>query len=380
MLAGLAVLAGAWAIGQLPVVSLAALKLIPVSFAAQQLAFLALCFATLLPVTAVLGLSFPLLLHLSLPTSRDEDAAAASAGAQQAAGRLYAWNTAGAIAGALAADLVLVPRLGLQAPYLVFAALLVAAGAFMLAVAESGRPTAASGLAVAAVVVAAVALVPRFHVWDPVLMTSGVHRYGLEWIHRLDSPWRLGAWLREERRLIFYREGREAVVAVSESKDAGRRFLSVNGKTDAGSGREDVVTQKFIAHVPLLLHPDPKRVLVIGWGAGATAAAAAAHPIQSLECVEIEPATWEAAPFFAEFWEPLRRDARFRLVIRDGRNHLLRTSETLRPRRLGDRRIPGSRGSRTCSRASSSSRPGRGSRPAGSSLSGSTTTTSRPRT
>ena len=101
----------------------------------------------------------------------------------------------------------------------------------------------------------------------------------------------------------------------------------MNGKTDAGSGTEDVVTQKFIAHVPLLLHPGPRRVLVIGWGAGATAAAAAAHPLERLECVEIEPATWEAAPFFPQFYDPLRRDPRFGIVFRDGRNHLLRSGE-----------------------------------------------------
>ena len=325
VVAGLAVLAGAWTIGRLPVVSLAALKLLPVSFAAHQLTFLALCFATLVPVTAILGLSFPLLLHLALPVSSGD--ASPVAGAQRAAGRLYAWNTAGAIAGALAADLVLVPELGLQSPYLVFAALLVGAGVWRLALGESRPSVAAAAVALAAVVVAAIALVPRFRPWDPVLMSSGVHRYGLEWIHRLDSPWRLGSWLREQRRLLFYREGREAVVAVSEPLDGSRRFLSVNGKTDAGSGTEDVVTQKFLAHVPLLLHPAPKRVLVIGWGAGATAAAAAAHPIASLECVEIEPATWEAAPWFASFSEPLRRDPRFELVIRDGRNHLLRARQ-----------------------------------------------------
>ena len=327
VLAGLAVVAGAWTIGQLPVVSLALLKLLPVSFAAHQLALLALCLGTLLPVTALLGLGFPLLLHLCLPGPQGVEAAPRSAGAQRAAGRLYAWNTAGAIAGALAADLVLIPRLGLQGPYLVFAGLLLAAGLWTLAVSDEGSSRAAGIVAVGAVVVAVAALVPRFRPWDPVVMTAGVHRYGLEWIHRLDSPWRLAAWLREERSLLFYREGREAVVAVSEPKGGKHRFLSVNGKTDAGSGSEDVVTQKFIAHVPLLLHPDPERVLVIGWGAGATVAAAAAHPIESLECVEIEPATWEAAPFFAEFYEPLRRDARFRFVVRDGRNHLLRTRE-----------------------------------------------------
>jgi spermidine synthase len=117
------------------------------------------------------------------------------------------------------------------------------------------------------------------------------------------------------------------VVAVSEPKGGGHRFLSVNGKTDAGSGTEDVVTQKFIAHVPLLVHPAPKRVLVIGWGAGATAAAASAHPIEALECVEIEPATWQAAPFFPEFSGRLKGDPRFRIVFRDGRNHLLRSRQ-----------------------------------------------------
>jgi spermidine synthase len=303
-------------------VFLFALKLLPVSFAAHQLALLGLCFVTLVPVTALLGLAFPLLLQLSLPRGPRNET---STGAQAAAGRLYAWNTAGAITGALAADLLLVPGLGLQGPYLAFAALLVAAGAWSFAVAtDAPAVRVAGGLAVASIAVAALALVPSFRPWDPVLMSAGVHRYGLEWINRVDSPWRLGAWLRGERRLLFYREGREAVVAVSEPLDGSRRFLSVNGKTDAGSGTEDVVTQKFIAHVPLLLHAAPRTVLVIGWGAGATAAAAAAHPIASLECVEIEPATWEAAPFFGEFFEPLRRDPRFRIVVGDGRNHLLR--------------------------------------------------------
>lgn len=315
--AGLAVLAGQWAIGRLPIVSLLALEQLPVSFAAHQLSFLGLCFATLLPVTLVLGLTFPLLLHLQAAT-RD--------GAQRAAGRLYAWNTAGAIAGALAADLVLVPRLGLQPPYLVFAGLLVAGGAFALA-ASAPRGRLLAPLAAAALVLAALPIVPRWRPWDPVLVSAGVHRYGLEWIHRIDSPWRLAGWLREQRRLLFYREGREAVVAVSEPLSGARRFLSVNGKTDAGSGTEDVVTQKFIAHVPMLLHPGPRRVLVIGWGAGATAAAAAAHPLERLDCVEIEPATWEAASFFPQFARPLERDARFAIVFRDGRNHLLRSRE-----------------------------------------------------
>jgi spermidine synthase len=159
-------------------------------------------------------------------------------------------------------------------------------------------------------------------------VTSGVHRYGLEWAHQIDSPLRLASWLREQRTLVFYREGTEAVIAVSTPAGSSRRFLSINGKTDAGSGVEDVVQQKFLAHVPMLLHPLPRRALVIGWGSEASAASAALYPVEHLECVEIEPATWEAAPFFTELSGRLKDDPRFHLTFRDARNHILRSRGT----------------------------------------------------
>ncbi len=313
--AGLGVVAGQWLIGQLPSLWLALVGLLPVSFAAQQLASLVLCLLVLLPVTGLLGLSFPMLLHL----------AEVQGTAQRAAGRLYAWNTLAAVAAALVTDLWLLPALGLQPPYLAFAGLLLAGALYALLESAGVRRLPKLAL-VAALAVALAAIVPRWKPWDPVLMSSGVHRYGLDWSERLVPAGRLGDWLRQQRSLLFYREGTEAVVAVSEPRGgAGRRFLSVNGKTDAGSGVEDVVTQKFIAHVPMLLHSGPRQVLVIGWGAGATAASVALHPVASLECVEIEQATWDAAPFFAELSSGLARDPRFRITIADGRNHLLRT-------------------------------------------------------
>jgi spermidine synthase len=311
--AGAAVVAGEWVIGGLPAAYLAALRVVPVSFAAEQLAGFLLCLATMLPVTLLLGLSFPLLMHLP---------GAAGRPAQVASGRLYAWNTAGAIGGALVADLLLVPRLGLQPSYLVFAALLLGGGAAALAT-GAGAARRVAWLAPAGLVLGLLALVPRWQPWDPVLMTSGVYLYGLEWRDEPASAWDLGRWLREKRAQVFYREGAEAVVGVSETR-TGRRFLSVNGKTDAGSGVEDVVTQRFIAHVPMLLHPSPRRALVIGWGAGATAASMGLYPVESLECVEIEPATWEAAPLFRQLSGSLRDDPRFHIVFGDGRNDLLR--------------------------------------------------------
>jgi spermidine synthase len=156
-------------------------------------------------------------------------------------------------------------------------------------------------------------------------MTAGVYKYGLEWRER---PGFSLADLEAQRRILFYEEGAEAVVAVAERPGSGRRYLSINGKTDAGSGAEDVVQQKFMGHVPLFLHPAPRRVLVVGWGAGATAQAVALHPgVEGVECIEIEPAVWRAAPLFDALSGRVRADPRFRMVLRDGRNHLLRSRE-----------------------------------------------------
>lgn len=296
------------AIGWLPVAFLALMQALPVTFAAHQWAAFVLCFLTMLPVTAALGFGFPLLGRM------------VGGAAQRAAGRLYAWNTAGAIAGAATAAVVLVPRLGLQRSATVAAGVALVAG--LLAAFRARPPLLRWAPALAGAVLVAV-VAPRWQPWNRLVAVSGVYKYGLEWKDSLDSASELPKTLAADRALLFYEEGKEAVVAVTESRASHRRFLSINGKTDAGSGAQDVLTQKFLAHVPLLLHPHPRSALVIGWGAGATAAAAALHPVESIECVEIEPATWRAASFFDGLNGALRRDPRFRMVIGDGRNHLM---------------------------------------------------------
>jgi spermidine synthase len=315
-LTAVSALVAAFVIGRLPDAFLALLRVLPLSFWSHQLASFAVCLAALLPVTLLLGLGFPLLGHLARAGGTEPGSSG-----QSVSGRLYAFNTSGAIAGALAADLWLVPAFGLQRGYLWLAALPLAAAAALLGDRVPMRPLrwALPALALGALAAAS----PLWRPWDPLRVTAGVYRYGVAWRSR--PGFRLSD-LAQERRLVFYEEGREAVVAVGERLGTDRRFLSVNGKTDAGSGAEDVLTQKFIAHVPLLLHPRPKRALVIGWGAGATAASAALHPLEHLECVEIEPATWRAAPFFDQLSGAVRRDPRFRMVFRDGRNHLLRST------------------------------------------------------
>ena len=94
--------------------------------------------------------------------------------------------------------------------------------------------------------------------------------------------------------------------------------------TNAG----DMLTQRLLAHVPLLLHAAPKRVCVIGYGSGVTAGSALTHPIERLEAVEISPGVVEASTFFEKENGNALADERLHLFVTDARNHLLLTDGT----------------------------------------------------
>ena len=71
----------------------------------------------------------------------------------------------------------------------------------------------------------------------------------------------------------------------------------------------DMLTQRLLAHVPLLLHPDPHRVAIVGLGSGVTLGAALTHPIARADVLEISPEVVEASRFFEQ--ENHRRARRF---------------------------------------------------------------------
>ncbi len=315
---GVSILASPVIIGMLPIGQFALIRTLPLSFGAQQLGVFALCFVSMLLVTPLFGLVFPALTHLRDLSGR---------GAQSISGSLYAWNTVGAIAGVLIADLLLVPHVGLERSFVLVAAAPLGLGLWQVTAAgTSGRlpRTVHRLLALGALALLLVFLKP----WDPLLMTAGVYRYGIEWRDRDPSASALAQRLAAERRLLFYREGSEAVVSVIESRQSGARFLALNGKTDAGNGPQDLATQKLIAHVPLVLHPEARRALVIGWGSGATAASAALHPLERIDCLEIEPATYGAASLFPDLNGWLQNDRRFKLAFADARGVLLARGES----------------------------------------------------
>ncbi|MBZ5638206.1 MAG: fused MFS/spermidine synthase [Acidobacteriia bacterium] len=273
-------------------------------------------FAVMFPATFALGGIFPAVLQLR---TRGLDSVGASVGS------VYAANTFGTIAGSAAAGFVVVPLLGVRSALLAVAFLEVALG---LVAALGLRPTTGrTRWALALLLAAAAVTIPAVRPgWDTLLMNSGVYMNVVDLPE--DANW--SDFLRRviaPNRLLFFEEGLTASVMVADQPAQKNRFLSVNGKVEA-STRGDMETQLMCAHLPLLLHPSPKDVLVIGLASGITAGAVATHPVRSIRVVEIEAAMVPAARQFASVNGDVLDDPRLVLAINDARNEL-----TFSPRR-----------------------------------------------
>jgi spermidine synthase len=251
---------------------------------------------------AALGFAFPFALDLA---GRRDPVLASRLG------RVYALNALASVLGSIVAGFVAIPLLGLQST-LQAAGALVIAGA--LAVVFFGDMTRRARIAALAPAVAAAVLLVASPPWDRALLASGAYKYASQVPKDLDLETALKAGT-----LVYYREGATGIVSVKRL--TGDLSLAIDGKVDA-STTGDMLTQKLLAHVPLLIHGRARSVGIIGLGSGVTLASALTHPITSADVVEISPEVVEASHLFGEQNRRALEDPRVRLILGDGRTHL----------------------------------------------------------
>jgi spermidine synthase len=82
-----------------------------------------------------------------------------------------------------------------------------------------------------------------------------------------------------------------------------------------------------IGLLPLALHPDPRHVLVIGLGGGATAGAVSRHAGVDVDVVELSDSVLRGAARFAHVNNDILRQPHVRVRVSDGRNYLALTQK-----------------------------------------------------
>ncbi len=251
---------------------------------------------TILPAALLMGTAFPI--GLRVWVGGGDGAHAASR-----VGVFYSLNVAGAIVGSLLGGFILLPQFGSQTSLICIATVSLLGGLALLAVADLRWVTRALvGTAAVVLFVAAVRTLP-----DP------YDQFIFQRYPTMDPIWK--------------QEGTEATVGVHEFGEPGRRrrVMTINGNHQAGTDFPTTFTHRRIGHLPMLVHPDARRALVIGLGGGATPGAVSVHDGVEVDVVELADAVVNGAKLFEEINYGVVHRPNVKLRVDDGRNFMLLT-------------------------------------------------------
>jgi spermidine synthase len=213
----------------------------------------------LLPVTLCIGATFPFAVRLLARNANE---------AASVSGRVYAWNTAGSILGAIMAGFVLLPELGLE---------------------DTATVGVVTSLSLAAMT--AWWMAPRQVVLAVAAMT------GLILAGTLGLPTPTNLLLhsaisgkRTPGELFYLGVGRSATVTVVENATGWK--LLTNGLPESGVDRPEVPDRLFketawLSLLPTAARPDTDQMLIIGLG-GANTLAATASSVSAIDVIELE--------------------------------------------------------------------------------------------
>ena len=244
--------------------------------------------AVLLVVPAIFsGASLPLAVRMAVSQLSE---------VARGTGQIVAFNTLGGILGSLAVGFVALPMLGLDASLLLLTGISLCIGiaAWIGLDRQSSAPVRAGCVAISLLAWLALAFFSSVKLPQDLLARRG--------------------------ELLDFCEGYNANLALVRSN--GRQALRIDGHWQ---GEAEKTHQIMAAHLPMLLHPAPKQVMVIGIGTGQTASRFAMYPIDREVCVDIEPLLF---PFIRKhFPADWMDDPRTRLVAEDGRSYLAHSGD-----------------------------------------------------
>lgn len=274
------------------------------------------CAWAILPAALLWGASFPLALACAGERTPRE-----SGDPARLTGEVYAANTAGAIVGALLFSLVMIPALGTAGSQRVLIWVAAAGAAAALspwALMKDGWVRfAAAFTGVAGLAWAASSAVPAV-AWETIA-------YGRRMAPILRDAVRGPA--QNQVTPLFVGEGINSSVVIAQRGD--QRMIYVGGRPEASSAPVDMRLQRMLGHLPALLHPNPRTVLVVGFGAGVTAGSFVPYPdVQKITICELEPLVPAASgKFFAKENNSVMSDPRTNIAYDDARRYILTTPD-----------------------------------------------------
>ena len=254
--------------------------------------------AAIFPTSLLMGMAFPVGNAIWTDNVSDHHAG-------KRIGVIDAVNVAGAVAGSLLTGFLLLPAIGSRESLLLMSGLSLAIGLLLLL----SLPRRVGAVALAGTAFGGIVLV-AWATPDPIAA-----------LLRSRYPREVPVWRQED--------GHASVAILRRESNFAPPIhaLYVNGAHQASDSPTMVSYHRLIGTLPVAIHNDPRRALVIGAGGGATAGAVAAFSDQThVDVVELSPAVAAAAAQFSGVNQNLLTRPNVHLEVGDGRNYMLLTA------------------------------------------------------
>ena len=232
----------------------------------------------------------------------------------KAIGNVYSINTLGGVLGTILTPFVFIPLFGIRLSIYLIYAVLILFGVFVLAKYRKQNPVLILAVVLVVLIVGKTIFVPQIETGE-----SGVHNLA-----------RLEINVPEDRvKLLDYKEGEFSTISVVEDTESGARTIYLDGFSTATVSRSfsGSAYMQAMGFVPMVLHPEPKNVLVIGFGTGNTLGIASLFSNANVHGVEIDKNVLKFSKWFSDWNHDVLKRSNTKIFIQDGRA-FLRWSKT----------------------------------------------------
>lgn len=251
-----------------------------------------------LPLTVILGIIFPAVTKVF---ETQAQAVAASVGLA------YALNSLGSIFGSIIAGFVLIPVFGSVTAVFILGIVNGLLGLCLLL--SQSHPLRLPGIVLAGLILG--------------LAIFGLNRAKTTFLPRyltVQLKHHLHRW--SDTRFTLQEDVVASVLAITSQSRPGRSLL-IDGVGTTSLSEET----KILAHLPLLLHPNPQDALIIALGMGTTYRSALSHPQVQVDAVELVPSVPAVLAYFHPNASQILANPRGRIIINDGRNYVFTSNK-----------------------------------------------------
>ncbi|MFQ5559637.1 MAG: fused MFS/spermidine synthase, partial [Nitrospinota bacterium] len=254
------------------------------------------CFIALSPPAFLFGATFPLVCKIYNRSWRDVGTNI---------GDIYSVNTVGGILGSFTGGFILIPFVGMQNSVVFMGLINIGLGAVLLYRSPFLQKKKRTGYLL---LTASASLVLFLSI--PGNMPKALHQ---SFLHMKES-------------ILYYKEGPTATVMIAkrEGRDyfTSNKRLWVNGNMATAAFYEGLQINRFQGVLPMVLHPDPKDVVVVCFGSGTTFGTLSQFDVHQVDNVEISRSVIGGAHNFKNENRDVLNNPVSNIIIDDGRSYL----------------------------------------------------------